>query len=53
MFADAVMWRLGYIKDSELDSPLDGAENVCMENFKRVYLEVYGMAVDRWRTGVP
>jgi hypothetical protein len=52
-FADATMWRLGYIKDSELDSPLDGTENLYTQNFKRVFLKVYGKTVDRWATGVP
>jgi hypothetical protein len=52
-FADGTTWRLGYIKESELDSPLDRTEDLWTQNFKRVFLEVYGKAIDRWATGVP
>jgi hypothetical protein len=52
-FADATMWRLGYIKDSELYSPLDGTEEHCMQNFKSAFLKVYGKEVDRFARGIP
>jgi hypothetical protein len=52
-FADATMWRLGYIKDSELDLPLDGTEDLYTQNFKRFFLKVYGKTVDRFAGGIP
>jgi hypothetical protein len=52
-FADATMWRLGYIKDSEFDSPLDGTEDPYTQNFKRFFLKVYGKTVDRFAGGIP
>jgi hypothetical protein len=48
MFADAAMWRLGYIKGSEPSSPLGSSGTACMENFKRVFLEVYKEEVDKF-----
>jgi hypothetical protein len=52
-FADATMWRLGYIKGLELDSPLDHTEGLYTRSFKRISLEVYGKTVDRFAGGIP